>query len=360
MLLKADLPSVYNPQAGSVGVQNGLTDVQWPAMHYRMPLHCSWVVQLVGALLCSQQRAVFNAGEHGQWQLAEKLFAELEVEALRDLGPSGQAPSSAASQASLDALPLQLVFSAGGAPLPPAPGGIWGAEQPPRWDDASPPSAEGLPIRGMKLGSSVGSDAGSDILSSGSFGEMPKALAEQVLDEELLDAQAPELHCPQDPLGLPDCIPGQSNLGSPHSHSSVASSRQGLRLGRDASQASSDAASTSGSGSSTDGSHDRAARPWLPAPGLVRPLAGPLAPPALCWRWLAWPALAVASSHSLHCIILRAASMIWHVCVTSLQVRVSVACRKVGCCYIHAVRRSLSQAVHLMCVLLLHANVPRV
>ena len=126
------------------------------------------------------------AGEQGQWRLAETIFSELEGEMLRDSAPP--TPSSS-SRASLDTPLQQLVLNPsaiGALTLPTAPGDIWGLERPSHWgDDSSSPADTpvSIPIpvpMHMNLPGSSSSEAGSDILSSGSFGEMPKLLAEQV------------------------------------------------------------------------------------------------------------------------------------------------------------------------------------
>lgn len=173
-------------------------------------------------------RCLLCAGEHGQWALAEEIFSELEGDALKDMGCSPSVLSDV-SMPPVRTHPEPAV-------LPTTPGDIWGITQASHWqgdDDAAPadsasasPASDSVPI--LRAVSNA-SDLGSDIMSTGSYGAMPKALAEQVLDD-LCSSSAPSppgtaaSSFADLTLGLPDSIPGQSNVGSPRSPHNASSS----------------------------------------------------------------------------------------------------------------------------------------
>lgn len=173
-------------------------------------------------------RCLLCAGEHGQWALAEEIFSELEGDALKDMGCSPSVLS--------DVRMPPVRTHPEPAVLPTTPGDIWGITQASHWqgdDDAAPadsasasPASDSVPI--LRAVSNA-SDLGSDIMSTGSYGAMPKALAEQVLDD-LCAGSAPSLpgtaasSFADLTLGLPDSIPGQSNVGSPRSTHNASSS----------------------------------------------------------------------------------------------------------------------------------------
>eukprot|EP00891_Asterochloris_glomerata_P005237 jgi/Astpho2/5237/Aster-04812 len=155
-------------------------------------------------------------GEQGEWQLAEQLFQELEGDS-GSPGPSEPATPSAAAAASPAAAMSQADWGS-----PSAEGSnIWGQEQQPA---GTPSGLQPLAIPSAgRAGEMSFAGAGArhsmdQRMSSDSFGEMPKHMAEQVLDSPT-GASALAASGPASIRGLPDDLPGQSNASSPSTFS---------------------------------------------------------------------------------------------------------------------------------------------
>ncbi|DBA66999.1 TPA: hypothetical protein ACH3X2_002107 [Trebouxia sp. C0005] len=137
-------------------------------------------------------------GEQGHWQMAEKLFQQLEAEAHASArvleGPQTPSPSSLNAYAVDWASPQRRAPDSSG----------WEHQQ-----AASMSAMAATPAISINAGADSTADADDRRLSSGSFGDMPTHLAEQVLDS------------PTHGTGctLPDDIPGQVNSSSPHNFS---------------------------------------------------------------------------------------------------------------------------------------------